>query len=107
MADGYEVDLSALRAAADGIARTVDQVAAHPVRSLATGAGVLGHDRLAGSLTAFSGRWHDGVTHLVEDGRSAGEHLTVAAAAYLCSEDATQGSLDDVLRRPGPDPAPR
>jgi hypothetical protein len=107
VSDGYQVDLSALRAAADGIARTVGQVGAHPVTSLTTAAGALGHERLAASLTGFCERWQAGITHLVEDGRAAGAHLGVAAAAYLRAEDATQGSFDDTLRRSGPDPAPR
>jgi hypothetical protein len=107
MDDGYQVDLAALRAAADGIARTVGQVSAHPVSSLSTGAGSLGHERLAAALTGFCERWQAGVTHLVEDGRAAGEHLGVAAAAYVRTEDATRGAVDSVLQRPGPDPAPR
>lgn len=107
MSDGYQVDLTALRAGADGIARTVDQVSAHPVASLSTGAGALGHQRLATSLSGFCERWQAGVTHLVEDGRAAGEHLGVAAAAYVRAEDATCGAVNSVLQRHGPDPAPR
>lgn len=45
MDDGYQVDLPALQAAAYGIARTADQVGAHPAASLSTGAGSLGNDR--------------------------------------------------------------
>lgn len=107
MSEGYQVDLAALRAAADGIARTVGQVDAHPVASLSAGAGSLGHARLAARLGGFCERWQAGVTHLVEDGRAAGEHLELAAAAYVRAEDATTGALDPVLRRPGEDPAPR
>ena len=107
VSDGYEVDLAALRAAADGITRVVGQVSSHPVASLATGVDALGHQRLAASLAAFSGRWQAGIAHLVEDGRAAGEHLSLAAAAYLRAEDATAGSLEETLHRPGPDPAPR
>ena len=33
MSDGYQIDLTALRAAADGIGRAVGQVSAHPVAS--------------------------------------------------------------------------
>jgi hypothetical protein len=107
MSDGYQVDLAALRAAADGIGRTVGQVSAHPVASLSAAADALGHQRLATSLDGFCERWQAGVAHLVEDGRAAGEHLGVVAAAYLRAEDATAGALDPVLRRPGEDPAPR
>ena len=107
MSDGYQVDLAALRAAADGIARTVGQVTAHPVASLSSGADALGHGRLAASLGGFCDRWQAGITHLVEDGRAAGDHLATAATAYLRAEDATAGSLGETIRRPGPDPAPR
>jgi hypothetical protein len=107
MSDGYQVDLAALRAAADGIARTVGQVSAHPVASLSASADSLGHQRLAASLGRFCERWQAGVTHLVEDGRAAGDHLGAAAAAYTRAEDATRGQLDGVLREPGRDPAPR
>jgi hypothetical protein len=57
MADGYQVDLAALQAAADGITRAVGQVDAHPVASLATGGGSLGHERLAAALGGFCERW--------------------------------------------------
>jgi hypothetical protein len=107
MSGGYQVDLTALQAAADGIARTVGQVGAHPVASLSNDAGALGHQRLATSFAGFCERWQAGISYLVEDGRAAGEHLGVAAAAYLRAEDATRGSFDDFLRRSGPDPAPR
>lgn len=107
MSDGYQVDLAALRAAADGIARTVSQIDARPVSSLSTSAGSLGHQRLAASLGSFCERWQAGVAHLADDGRAAGDHLAAAAAAYVRAEDATTGSLDEILRRPGPDPAPR
>ena len=62
MSDGYQVDLAALRAAADGIARTVGQVTAHPVASLSSGADALGHGRLAASLGGFCDRWQAGIT---------------------------------------------
>ena len=98
MSGGYVVDLTALRAAADGIARTVGQVSAHPVASVPTGAGALGHQRLAASLAGFCERWQTGVTVLIEDGRAAGEYLDVAAAAYLRAEDATVAiDLSDVI----------
>jgi hypothetical protein len=104
VADGYQVDLTALRAAADGITRVVEQVDAHSVASLATSARALGHARLGASLAAFCDRWQAGVTHLAEDGRAAGGHLTQAANAYSHADGVGQ---DGYLRDPGPDPAPR
>ncbi|GAA4783834.1 hypothetical protein GCM10023200_16690 [Actinomycetospora chlora] len=107
MSDGYQVDVTALRAAADGIARTVGQVSAHPVAGLADGGDALGHPRLATSLAAFCERWQAGVTRLVEDGRAAGDHLGQAGAAYSRADEAGHQGLDGVVRGTGPDPAPR
>lgn len=107
MADGYQVDLAAMNAAADGITRTLGQIDAHPVASLATSRGALGHHRLAASLDAFCERWQAGITVLVQDGRAAGEHLTQAAAAYGRTEGATREGFAGMLRDPGVDPAPR
>lgn len=107
MSSGYQVDLVALRPAADGIARTIGQVSAHPVASLAGGVGELGHERLAHSIAEFCDCWQAGVTLLVEDGRAAGEHPGAAATAYARTDGAAVRDFDGILRDPGPDPAPR
>jgi NAD(P)H-dependent FMN reductase len=107
MANGYQVDLAALQAAADGITRTVGQVDAHPVVSLAVGGGSLGHARLAAALGGFCERWQAGVATLVADGRAAEAHLTQAAAAYERVDAAARDGFGGTLRQPGPDPAPR
>jgi hypothetical protein len=107
VADGYQVDLAALNAAADGIVRTVGQVDAHPIASLSSTGGALGHERLAGSVAAFGERWQAGVHRLVDDGRVARAHLAGAAAAYGRTEAVGRDGFDGVLREPGPDPGPR
>lgn len=104
MGDGFEVDLHALRQAADGITRVTDAVASRPLDALDAGS-VLGHEHLATAVADFVERWQRGVADLGADGREAAATLTGAADAYERSDERGARTIDGVLRVPeGPDP---
>jgi hypothetical protein len=99
VADGFRVDLAALRDAADGVRRTVEQVA---VASSAPVGSAAGHDALAEALDGFLDRWRRGVQGLVEDGAAIADRLDGDARAYGAVDDAGRAGL---LSGPDRDPA--
>lgn len=106
MCEGFEVDVLALRQAADGIGRTVEAVRTRPLD--ASSRPDLGHDRLAGATEELLARWQRGVENLVADGRAVTSALTAAAQAYERDDLGGARALDGIVRSETvPDPGPR
>lgn len=88
---GYGVDLDAVRGAAGGIRRTVDQVRAQRVEDLEVSGGDVGHEALAEAVGGFCGRWQHGVGVLVEDGEEIARQLGAAVDTYAAAEQGNAG----------------
>lgn len=98
--DGFSVDVSALRTAAEGIRGSVEVVGS-PIATIGADAG---HDGLARALDGFLDRWQRGVESLTDDGRALSDHLDADERAYRAVE---ARAVDGVVRSTGPDPAAR
>ena len=105
VADGFAVDLPALRGAADGIRRTMFQVATVPLDPVA---GASGHPGLAQAVDGFVERWRHGTNNLVADAAQLAARLSDAEVAYTAVETTAGRLPNGLLGRPtGPDPAAR
>lgn len=106
MADGFFVDMGALRSAAEGIISTMDQMATVDVEGTVPSAGIVGHARLGDRLHHFGARWQIGVTNLMKDVDAVATTLAEAAVAYLETDEARANGFEGVLgRATGIDPA--
>ena len=88
---GYGVDLDALRGAAGGVRRTVEQVRARRVEDLDPAGGDVGHEALAEAVAGFCERWQHGVGMLVEDGEEIARQLGAAVDTYAAVEEGNAG----------------
>lgn len=101
VADGFQVDLTALDQAARGVDGVLRQVAG---RDLGTVDDVdLGHVRLATAVSGFCDRWAVGVGHLADDVRQISARLDACVAAY----HGVDAAVHDRLSGAGPDPGAR
>lgn len=105
MADGFRVDLAALKDAASGISGTIDQVNRRKVSDIDCDNQAFGHDRLADTVNDFCGRWARGVDNLATDSRTVVGHLTESAKAYEAIDQSVRDHLDKILQGSGHDPA--
>lgn len=105
MASGFRVDLSALEQAAVGVAGVLDQVAQQRLHGIKTADAVVGHDRLASTVSDFCARWQRGVEHLATDGRVIANGLIDCAVAYHQADLRGSDRLGGILERSiGPSP---
>lgn len=88
---GYGVDLDALRGAAGGIRRTVDEMRDQRVEDLDPSGRGVGHEGLAEAVAGFCERWQHGVGVLVEDGEEIGRQLGAAVEVYAAAEELNAG----------------
>ncbi|MEU6235635.1 hypothetical protein [Kitasatospora sp. NPDC047058] len=86
MANGYSVDLAALRDAAAGVNGTLDQLSRRSVTDIPHESSAIGDDHLAHTLSDFLSRWKRGVENLAEDGKEISTRLTASANAYAKAE---------------------
>ncbi|NEB05007.1 hypothetical protein [Streptomyces sp. SID13726] len=98
MADGFSVDLEALRKAATGISTTLDAMATKKVSDIDAPKDAFGHDELAGAVDDFCDRWNIGVTHLATDGSEVADRLGHCVQSYEAAERHIQLSADGILR---------
>ncbi len=106
MADGFQVDLSALGDAAAGINTTLNQLRAAKVDRLAGDESAYGHDHLADTIAEFCNRWEVGVEHLATDGQEVALRLSHSVQAYLQADAAAEGRMAGIYgRTSGTDPA--
>lgn len=98
MADGFSVDLDALRKAATGISTTLDAMATKKVSDIDAPRDAFGHDALASAVSDFCDRWNIGVSHLASDGSQVTDRLNHCVQSYEAAERHIQLSAEGVLR---------
>jgi len=108
MADGFSVDLGALEQAAQGVNDMLVELQHKKVKDIAGTKAAYGHDKLAGTVSDFCGRWDIGVDHLSKDATEIAARLAGSVKAYLGTDAKLKGHLDGILRHSAdPDPAAR
>lgn len=106
MAEGFRVDLGALKDAAAGINTTLNDLKARRIDDLDGRRADYGHDRLAETVADFCDRWELGVEHLATDGQEIASRLSRSVQAYLRVDDRATGRMDGILQQQtGDDPA--
>ncbi|MFK4103762.1 hypothetical protein ACI2L1_27505 [Streptomyces sp. NPDC019531] len=98
MADGFSVDLDALRKAANGISTTLDAMATKKVSDIDAPKDAFGHDELASAVDDFCDRWNIGVQHLASDGGQVADRLIHCVNSYEEAEKHIQLSNEGILR---------
>ncbi|MER7667697.1 hypothetical protein ABTY61_04415 [Kitasatospora sp. NPDC096128] len=104
MAEGYRVDLHALREAAAGVNGTISKAAKQRVSDIPHDESALGNHDLASTLGDFLGRWQRGVDNLAKDGQEIAVRLAASVKAYSDAEQAAHGDLNGILQKNGNDP---
>ncbi len=106
MADGFRVDLAALKNAADGVSGTLEQVGRRKVSDIDCDKAAVGHDRLGDTVKDFCNRWSLGVENLTKDAQEVSGRLAECVRVY---EELDQGAKDrfDQLLQGVNDPAAR
>ncbi len=79
---GFEIDPSAVRRAADGIATITRDMHTIGIDRIVGPTDQYGHPDLHSALTRFGTRWQDGVTALLHDADTLSQDLHAALAAY-------------------------
>lgn len=106
MSDAFQVDLDALREAADGISHAVSTAKRHKVSDLDGKTSDYGHARLADSVGYFTGHWSYGIGNLTRDAGSLEAFLRHAWSAYRRTEEASAADFHGIIERAhGSDPA--
>lgn len=98
MADGFSVDLGALRKAASGISTTLDAMATKKVSDIDAPKDAFGHDELASAVVDFCDRWNIGVSHLASDGGEVSDRLNHCVKSYEAAERHIQVSAQGILQ---------
>jgi hypothetical protein len=98
MADGFHVDLDALRQAVEGINRTLDQMTDHRVSTIDTTKSSFGHDHLGDTVADFCDRWERGVAYLFKDGQGIAACLTDNVNTYAHADRGAFELFQQVLR---------
>jgi uncharacterized protein YPO0396 len=98
MADGFSVDLDALRKAASGISTTLDAMATKKVSDIDAPEDAFGHDELASAVVDFCDRWNIGVSHLASDGAEVSDRLNRCVKNYEAAEQHIQISTEGILQ---------
>ncbi|HZM80861.1 MAG TPA: hypothetical protein VFC19_34495 [Candidatus Limnocylindrales bacterium] len=105
MADGFSVDLNALRKAAEGILDTLNAMATKQVSDIDADKSAFGHGGLADTVADFCDRWNIGVTHLAKDGQEIIDRLIVCVNAYSHVDRVSAERLDGIVSQAtGTDP---
>lgn len=108
MADGFRVDLGALRRAASGIRDTMDQMATKKVADIDPPTQDMGHDQLGGTTEDFCERWQLGVENLTKDMGTLVDGLDYCIQAYDNTDEGIAASYNGtVVREHGSDPGAR
>jgi hypothetical protein len=105
MPDGFEVDLTSLVRAAEGVGGVAAAMRSSKVADIGAPGAAYGEGDLAGVMAGFCARWEIGVEHLTNDAREIAGRLALSARAYAQAEHANVGMLAGILRRAGADPA--
>ncbi|MBB5159725.1 hypothetical protein [Saccharopolyspora phatthalungensis] len=107
MADGFRVDLTALKDAADGVSGTLEQVSRRKVSDIDCDKAAMGHGRLADTVEDFRNRWSLGVENLAKDAQEISGRLTECVKSYEALDQGARDRFDEILQGSGDDPAVR
>lgn len=103
MSGGFEVDLTSLARAADGVNGVIDDMQHSKVSGIGAD---YGNGDLAGVMGDFCSRWEIGVEHLTKDASEVASRLTQSAETYARAEHANVHMISGILQRgSGADPA--
>jgi hypothetical protein len=105
MSEGFEVDLTALVKAADGVNGTITALANKKVSDIGAAAADYGNDALAGTCSDFCSRWEIGVENLTKDASQVAGRLVLCALAYAKAEKKVIAQLSGTMQGKGTDPA--
>jgi hypothetical protein len=106
VSDGFEVDLTSLVRAAEGVNGVITDMTYHKVSDIDGSGADYGDSELASVMSDFCDRWNIGVTNLLKDVQQVATRLTDSADAYAKAEHANVSMLNGVLERhSGADPA--
>jgi hypothetical protein len=107
MANGFSVDLGALKQASDGVNGTLAQIDAQDVGDIGHDASAIGQDQVADTLSDFLSRWQLGVHNLQTDGKQIAARLAANLRAYQAAEQNAADHFDRIhqeLTGSGADP---
>lgn len=102
---GYRVDLDALEKAANGVNGTLDEISVQNVSDIPHDSSMIGHEKLASTLSDFLDRWQRGVDNLSKDGQEIATRLTANVNAYRRVEEHNHKQFHGMLQGTGADPA--
>jgi len=106
MPDGFEVDLTSLVRAAEGVNGVITDMQDNKVSGLSGQGADYGDAGLAGVIADFCGRWEIGVEHLTNDAKQVAGRLTLSAQTYAKAEHINVSLLSGSLQEStGTDPA--
>lgn len=106
MLEGFEVDLTSLVRAAEGVNGVVTDMEYSKVADIGGPGADYGNGNLASVMADFCARWEIGVAHLTQDAGQVAGRLMQSAEAYAEAERANVGMISGVLQRhAGSDPA--
>lgn len=106
MPGGFEVDLTSLARAADGVNGVIDDMQHSKVSGIGGSGADYGNGDLASVMADFCSRWEIGVEHLTKDASEVASRLTQSAETYAKAEHTNVNMISGILQRgSGADPA--
>jgi hypothetical protein len=106
MSDGFQVNLTALLEAAEGVNGAIAAMASNKVSDIGAPQANYGNEKLAGTASDFCSRWETGVQNLTTDGCQFASRLALSAVAYAKAEKKNVSAISGIMRRSnGTDPA--
>ena len=106
MPDGFEVDLTSLVRAAEGVNGAISDMQHNEVADIGAPGADYGDGNLASVMSSFCARWEIGVKNLTKDASEVAGRPTKSAEAYATAEHANVELVSGImLRRSGADPA--
>ncbi|GAA3561263.1 hypothetical protein GCM10022222_51280 [Amycolatopsis ultiminotia] len=93
MADGFTVDVDALKDAGLGLADLLAELKELKVEDIDCDRVFVGHGGLADAYGSFCSRWQVGVENLTKDGDGLAKRLINAAGMYIEADQAAVGDL--------------
>ena len=106
MSGGFEVDLTSLARAAEGVNGVISDMQDNKVSDIGGPGADYGDEDLAGVMSGFCSRWEIGVENLTKDASEVASRLTKSAEAYAKAENTNVSLISGImLRTSGADPA--
>lgn len=106
MSGGFEVDLTCLVRAAEGVNGVITDMEYSRVANIGGPGADYGNGDLSSVMSDFCARWEIGVENLTKDASEVAVRLTQSAEAYAEAEKKNVSMISGILqRRTGTDPA--